>query len=53
MNDKNDIWKDEQLRQLADVLASISDPNEIRAFLRDARSSMLNPEGASSRSLRR
>ncbi len=35
MNDKNDIWKDEQLRQLADVLASISDPNEIRAFLRD------------------
>ena len=35
MNDKNDVWKDEQLRQLADVLASISDPNEIRAFLRD------------------
>lgn len=35
MNDKNDIWKDEQLRQLADVLASISDPNEIRSFLRD------------------
>ena len=35
MNGKNDIWKDEQLRQLADVLASISDPNEIRAFLRD------------------
>ena len=35
MNGKNDIWKDEQARQLADVLASISDPNEMRAFLRD------------------
>lgn len=35
MNGKNNIWKDEQSRQLADVLASISNPNEMRAFLRD------------------
>lgn len=35
MNSKNDIWKDEQARQLADVLASIEDSNEMRAFLRD------------------
>lgn len=36
MNGKNDIWKDEQARQLANVLASIEDSNEMRAFLRDA-----------------
>ena len=35
MNGKNDIWKDEQSRQLADVLASIDDSNEMRAFLHD------------------
>ena len=37
MNGKNDIWKDEQARQLADVLASIDDSNEMRAFLRDVK----------------
>ena len=35
MNGKNNIWKDKQSRQLADILASISNPNEMRAFLRD------------------
>ena len=35
MNSKSDIWKDEQARQLADVLADIADARQMRAFLRD------------------